>query len=394
MSAYYTSFTHLGQNSSDLGWIVAHFEGDTDSGEMDSFLSTSTVSTDMYNGTKKIMYGSKYDNSAVVKITVIKRDGTDFNISDNRKALKWLTGAQQNSWMYFYIGNEDRELETTPGENAKFRMLGHVQDVKQYKIDAGIWGLVIYFESASPWAFSPLQTISQSLTGTETITITNGSDDKYTYTPVNVTYTNTSGNFLTITNNTTGDVTKVTDLAVNETIYIKDNLMITSDKPSRVFGNSFNFVFPRLQYDTNELVVDGTGNIKFEYYYCIKLGDCATEVNATYDPICNSKGEIAVDTLDFSRISNLPTTLSGYKIQDAYTKSEVDQKVANVTVNNVYTKSEIDTMLENFVSDDVYTKTEIDNNFYTKPEVDALLAAIQVNIDETELNAMLAEVLV
>ena len=107
MSAYYTSFTHLGQNSSDLGWIVAHFEGDTDSGEMDSFLSTSTVSTDMYNGTKKIMYGSKYDNSAVVKITVIKRDGTDFNISDNRKALKWLTGAQQNSWMYFYIGNED-----------------------------------------------------------------------------------------------------------------------------------------------------------------------------------------------------------------------------------------------------------------------------------------------
>lgn len=366
MSAYYSSFTHLGENSSDLGWMIAHFESDADNGEMDSFLSTSTVGTDLYNGTKRLMYGSKYDNSAVIKITVIKRDGTDFNISDNRKALKWLTGAQQNSWMYFYIGNEDRDLETTLGENAKFRMLGHVQDVKQYKLDAGVWGLVIYFESASPWAFSPLQKISQTLTGTETITIENSSDDKYTYTPVNVTFTNTKSNGgLTIMNKTTGDVTEVTNIAINETISITDNLMITSDKSSRTFGNSFNFVFPRLRYDTNELVIDGNGSITFEYYYCIKIGDCATEINATYDEICDDEGNIQVAMLDWSRISNTPSTVKGYGLTDAYTKSEVDQKIANVTINNVYTKDEID----------------------------ALIASIQVNIDENELNTMLAEVL-
>ena len=379
MSAYYASFTHLEENSSDWGWIIAHFDGDTDSGEMDSFLSTSTVGTDMYNGTKRLMYGSKYDNSAVIKITVVKRDGTDFSILDNRKALKWLTGAQQNSWMYFYIGNEDRKLEENPGDNAKFRMLGHVQDVKQYKLDSGIWGLVIYFESASPWAFSPLQTITQSITGSEIITINNGSDDKYTYTPVNVTYTNTSGDSLTINNTATGDITEVSGIAINETICIKDNLMITSDKQSRTFGNSFNFVFPRLKHDVNRLIVSGFGNIVFEYYYCIKLGDCATEINATYDPICNSENEIVVDTLDWGRISNTPSTLQGYGIQNAYTKIEIDNKIENAVAKDVYTKGEIDFMFDQLISED---------------EIDSIITSIQVNIDEDELNEMLSEILI
>lgn len=334
MSFYYASFTHLGQNSSDIGWNVVHFDGDSDNGEVDSFLSTSTVGTDMYNGTKRLMYGSKYDNSATIKITVIKRDGTDFTIHDNRKAMKWLTGAQQNSWMYVYIGNEDRKAEEHPGDNARFRLLGHVQDVKQYKLDAGIWGLCIYYELASPWAFSPLQVVSQDVEGIATININNGSDDQYTYTPCNITYTNTSGDSLVITNNTTGDVpTEVLDIAANETIYIKDNFMITSDKPSRVFGNSFNFAFPRLKSGDNEIVVTGIGNIIFEYYYCIKLGDCCTEVNAVSDPICDEEGSIQVDTLDWSRISGTPTTYQDYGITNVYSTTEVDALIADIKID-------------------------------------------------------------
>lgn len=384
MSSYHTSFSYLGKNSKDdFGLIICHFSDNADSGETDTFLSTEAVYSDSYDGTRQKFYGAKYDQVAAPQITVIKQDGTDLGIADNRKILKWLTGSRQSTWMDFYIGDE-----------VKYRLLGRVKSVSQYKMDAKVVGLMLTFESISPYGYSSLQTVSQSLTGDETITINCDTDDLYSYVPVNTTFENTSGSSLIITNNTTGDVTEVTGLAQNEVINISDNMVITSDKPGKTLGNAFNFVFPKLVAGDNEFTISGKGNITFQYIFPIKLGNIAIDLNMVTDPICDDSGNIQIDMLPWSRVSETPTTVRGYGITDAYTKSEVDQKLSNVTVNNVYTKDEIDSMLANFVSDDVYTKTEIDNNFYTKSEVDTLLAAIKVEIDENELNAMLAEVLV
>ena len=374
MSSYHTSFSYLGKNSKDdFGLIICHFSDNADSGETDTFLSTEAVYSDSYDGTRQKFYGAKYDQVAAPQITVIKQDGTDLGIADNRKILKWLTGSRQSTWMDFYIGDE-----------VKYRLLGRVKSVSQYKMDAKVVGLILTFESVSPYGYSSLQTVSQSLTGDETITINCDTDDLYSYVSMNTTFENTSGDSLTIINNTTGDITEVTGLAQNEVINISDNMVITSDKPGKTFGNTFNFVFPRLVAGDNEFTISGKGNIVFQYISPVKLGNIAIDLNSVTDPMCDDSGNIQIDMLPWSRASETPTTLRGYGITDTYTKTEVDQKVANVTVKNVYTKDEIDTMLENFVSDDVYTKTE----------VDALLAAIKVEIDETELNAMLAEVLV
>ena len=384
MSSYHTSFSYLGKNSKDdFGLIICHFSDNADSGETDTFLSTEAVYSDSYDGTRQKFYGARYDTVATPQITVIKQDGTDLGISDNRKILKWLTGSRQSTWMDFYIGDE-----------IKYRLLGRIKSVSQYKMDAKVVGLILTFESVSPYGYSSLQTVSQSLTGDETITINCDTDDLYSYVSMNTTFENTSGDSLTIINNTTGDITEVTGLAQNEVINISDNMVITSDKPGKTFGNTFNFVFPRLVAGDNEFTINGKGNITFQYISPVKLGNIAIDLNSVTDPICDDSGNIQIDMLPWSRVSETPTTLKGYGITDTYTKSEVDQKVANVTVNNVYTKDEIDTMLENFVSDDVYTKTEINNNFYTKTEVDTFLAAVQINIDEEELNAMLAEILV
>ena len=400
MSSYHNSFSYLGKNSKDdFGLIICHFSDNADSGETDTFLSTEAVYSDSYDGTRQKFYGAKYDQVAAPQITVIKQDGTDLGIADNRKILKWLTGSRQSSWMDFYIGNE-----------VKYRLLGRVKSVSQYKMDAKIVGLILTFESVSPYGYSSLQTVSQTLTGAETITIPCDTDDLYSYVYMNTTFKNTSGSSLKIVNNTTGDTTEVTNIVQNEEIKISDNMVITSDKPSKTFGNTFNFVFPKLVAGDNNFTITGNGSITFEYILPVKLGNIAIDLNAVTDPICDDEGNIQINTLPWSRVSETPTTLRGYGITDAYTKTEVDQKVANVTVNNVYTKNEvynkteIDTKLANFVSDDVYTKTEIDNNFYTqtyisnnfytKTEVDALLAAVKVEIDENELNAMLAEVLV
>ena len=427
MSSYHSSFTYLGKNSkNDFNLIIAHFSDNADSGETDTFLSTSAVYSDSYDGTRQRFYGTKYDTVAEIQITVIKQDGTDFGIEDNRKALRWLTGSRQATWMDFYIGEE-----------VKYRLLGHVKSVSQYKMDARIVGLVITFESVSPYGYSSLQTISQSLTGKETLTISCDSDDLYSYVQMNTTFTNTNSNgSLIITNHETEDITEVSGLVANEIVTISDNMVITSDKPSKTFGNTFNFVFPRLVAGDNRITIEGKGSIIFEYITPVKLGNIAIDINSVTDPICDSNGQIQVDTLDWNRISNTPTTLSGYGISNAYTKTEVDNKIANVTVNNVYTKAEVDGKIESInnaisnvesnLADKYYTKVEVDNivanlnydpstgeitsiswaqitgkpttlsGYGIKTEVENLIQSIGavVNIDRDELYMMFAEVLV
>lgn len=383
MSVYHNSFTYLGINSAkDKNWIISHFE--PDSGETDSYLTQEQVYSDSYNGTKRVLYGTKYSTVATPVITVIKQDGGDFSLEDIRQAYKWLTGNTSSSWLDLYVGEE-----------VTYRLLVTIKDVKPYKLDARTIGLNIYCESLSPWGYSPLQIVSQSIVGEGNIIIENLSDDLYTYTPVNIKFENTSGESLKIVNNTLNETTEINNIRENEVITLSDNMTITSDNTTRIFGNDFNFVFPRLKSGTNELTIVGTGTITFEYIYCIKMGDMAITLNAVTDPICNESGEIVIDTLDWSRIVNTPRSLRGYGIDDAYTKTEIDEKIANVQMGQVswsnithkpelYTKSEIDAMLENFVSDDVYTKSE----------VDVLLAAIKIDIDENKLNTMLAEVLI
>lgn len=363
MSSYHSSFKFLNQKSDeDFGWIITHF--DPDNGETDSYLSREQVYSDSYNGSKRTLYGTRWNAVATPKITVIKQDGSDFSLQECREAYRWLTGNPEASWMDLYIGDEVR-----------YRLLCTIQDVKPQKMDARTVGLNIYCESLSPWAYSPLvrnplkedeDVIETTSLGTSISFETQKFDDKYNYVYLKTTYTNKAGDTLTIYNNTTQEETKVTGLKNNEKIVLDSNMMITSDSPGKVFGNSFNFVWPRLIYheEGNELVVIGDGEIIFEYYYPIKMGDCATDINIVSDPICNSDNQIQVDKLPFNRISDLPTTLREHNIQDAYTKTEVDNKISNM----------------------------LTDNFYTKTEVDALIASI--TIDSDELNAMLDEVLI
>lgn len=403
MSSYHSSFAYLGKKSDkDFGWIIAHF--DPDNGETDSYLSQEQIYSDSYNGTKRTLYGTKYNSVANVKITVIKQNGSDFTLQECRDAYKWLTGNPEASWMDLYIGDE-----------VKYRLLCTIQDVKPQKMDARTVGLNIYCESLSPWAYSPLKKTDPHsiLNDGSNILIDCPSDDMYTFVYAKTIYTNGKEESVAIENTTTKDKpTQISKLVANEVVTLDGNMLISSDQPNKIFGNSFNFNWPRFKSGKNELVVTGDGTIVFEYYWPIKMGDCATDINVVRDSICDEYGNIQVDTLPWARISDTPTTMAGYGISSDvaskyYNKSEIDNKFENINVKNVYTKQEIDSMLENFVSDDVYTKSEVDEMFsnidipdvdtYTKQEIDEKIANITatgVDINEEELNAMLAEVLV
>lgn len=144
-----------------------------------------------------------------------------------------------------------------------------------------------------------------------------------------------SAGSLKITNKTTQDVTNVTNIVANEIISISDNMMITSDKPNKIFGNTFNFIFPRLVAGENQFDIRCTGRVTFEYVYAIKIGDCAMDITVISDPICNDDGEIILDMLPFSRISDLPNNFQAYNIQNVYSKADVDALVAGIEIDEV-----------------------------------------------------------
>lgn len=378
MSSYHSSFQYLNKKSDkDFGWIISHF--DPDNGETDSYLSQDQIYTDSYNGTKRTLYGTKYNSVANVKITVIKQNGGDFTLGECREAYRWLTGNPEASWMDLYIGDE-----------VKYRLLCTIQNVAPQKLDARTIGLNIYCESLSPWAYSPLQTVESSVNTSGTkVTINNETDDLYTPVYLKTTYTNMGGSSLVITNEDAGGKsTEIGGLVTNEVVTLDGNMFISSDKPNKVFGNTFNFVWPYLRAGENTLNIVGNGSVIFEYYFPIKMGDCAQNINIVRDPICDDFGNIQIDMLPFDRITGLPTTLKEHNIKDAYTKSEIDSMLKNTTPTDVYTKEEIDEKFKNIdISGiDTYTKAEIDEKFKN-------IISSGVDINEDELNTMLEEIL-
>lgn len=386
MSSYHSSFSYLNKNSKDnFNWLIVHFEADQ--GEVDSYMSQEQIFAAMYNGKRRLLYGTKYNSTANIKITVIKQNQSDFSVAECRDAYRWLTGNPMASWLKLYAGDK-----------LQYEFLCTVQDVKPQKLDARTVGLNIYFESVSPWAYSPLQTIkcafgqgllvtddgiltkgddallnitSQGIlyNGTDggaglfqfenngtiyvdnatRLQIDNKSDDLYTYISLNTTFTNNSSDYLSIKNTTLNEETLITGISTNETIRFDSEQFIISDIPNKIFSNNFNFVWPRLAPGINEFVISGTGSgqIEFTYRYPIKIGDCAIDVYVPNDDSCGCPDNTEYGTIAWSDIVGTPDTLSGYGITDAYTIIEVDNKIENVEI----TEKELNNMLNDVLGE-------------------------------------------
>ena len=307
------------------------------------------IYTDKYDGSRRIDYGAKFSSVAVIKISVIKSNGKDFTVAEVRDFLKWTTGSRTNSY-----------LDLVVGDKVKFSFLGRVTNAYQQKLDSRTIGLSIEFTSVSPWAYSPIQYAeyrsSQSmvvdddgvlyLNDSNIIQIDNKTDDLYTPVYLNVLFENATSNTLTITNTTLNEETKITSVSKNEVITLSSEQFILSDDTSKIFGDSFNYMWPRLGPGINELVIDmdGVGNVSFTYRYPIKIGDCAGDIDALNnmcgdyyedddDDSSNGNNSSIGGTVSWLNIVGKPTSLYGYGITNAYTKNEVDDMIADVEYN-------------------------------------------------------------
>lgn len=374
MSSYHTSFSYNGEDSwKDRNLIVVSFE--PDEGFMDSFLSMDNVSDDYFDGTKKFNYGSKYNTSAEIQITVIKKDGSDMKLKEFRSCAKWLTGARTDSWLDMYAGDE-----------LVYSFLGKFTNMEQYKLDARTVGFKLTFSSISPWAYSAPQifdcSIGQALdinadgvliklddseppfevtedgvlllnstlggdfnmfglgiAGIDTsytTKIDNQTDDLYTYIYLDIDYENEVGDVFSVKNQTLDEETLVTEITDGEHILISAKQFIISDIPNKIFGDSFNFIWPRLAPGINQLNISGSGKgrAQFTYRYPMKVGDCTMDISTYGSGInCGNCDEPAsYDTVRWKDIVGTPTTIDGYGITDAYTDKEVDQIIKDIEI--------------------------------------------------------------
>ena len=470
MASYHVSFNYLGKNSADEGYIIAAFE--PDEGFKDTFLGMDQISEDYYDGTKKFLYGTRYNSTATISITLVKMDGTDWSLDDNRKALRWLTGSRTASWLDLCKYKDEEN-----GWLISYSFLGTVGSPQQYKLDGRVVGISFEFLSISPWAYSPEQVFDRFINQTLSIdnngvltskamsidtngvlcnsrvpgpgacfcieddgtiyvenkiiaTIDNTTDDLYSYIYLDIEFLNDSCGYLEIRNETLGEVTRVDNLHKGDIIYITGKQFIgaytrnqlTNEliNQERIFGNDFNFVWPRLAPGENSLIVEGNGNgtVKFSYRYPMKVGDCAMDIS-TYgsNAICDCYENIpSYDTIRWQDITGAPTSLAGYGITDAYTQEQADNKIYDAVKN----KADKSTTLAGYGIVDAYTVDEIDEKLqaidvdiewndisnkpttiagygitdaYTESEVDTKLEDVNIKIDENKLNEMLEGIL-
>lgn len=383
MSLYHTSFSYLNKKSSDEGFLVSAFE--PDEGFTDAFLGMDQVSEDYYDGTKKFLYGTKFNTKATISITLIKADGTDLTVFDNRRVLKWLTGARTASWLDVYKGDE-----------IIYSFLGTFTDAQQYKLDGRVIGISATFSSLTPWAFSEPQVfdceISQLLyiakqngyfivckneaadkmivknengvydgilrsnefnnngqemkfkvgeDGTAYLEnayiteINNQSDDLYTYTYLDIDYQNDNGSYISIKNETLEEESYISNISKNEAIQISSKQFVISSIDNKIFGDTFNFVWPRLKPGVNDFRIygDGRGRAKFTYRYPIKIGDCAMDISTYGGGSFGCVEQPSYDTVRWEDITGTPTSVMGYGIRDAYTKDEVEKRLEDIDLN-------------------------------------------------------------
>ena len=270
MSVYHPIIRFKEKTNYDFELSVYHF--DADSGEVDSYLTMEPIYTENYDGSLRNDFGSRYTDTARPVVTFVESDGSNITPYKVRSVLRWLTGAKDVSFMD--ICDDDGVSVCA--------YIGRFTDVKLQKIDARVVGIVAYFTSISPFAYSDIKEVKFNVTQEGTsFAIDNDTDDVYNPLYPSVIFNNRQSVdaenpdkiMLSLQNKTMKNETTFKNLQTNEVITIDSNFVVYSDNTARIFNDDFNFDFPILAPGTNDFNAVGDGELIIRFRYPMKLAD-------------------------------------------------------------------------------------------------------------------------
>lgn len=137
---------------------------ESDSGEVSTYLTREAVASESYRGEYKRIHNFKYTETFNPKFTFIKDGFRDFEVDEVRKVLRWLTSSHNASFLTVY--KDDSNV-------VHFEILGGFSEASLHKLGNGrVVAITATFESAYPYALSPLKTITKDVSDPSNNTIT------------------------------------------------------------------------------------------------------------------------------------------------------------------------------------------------------------------------------
>ena len=127
------------------------------------------------------------------------------------------------------------------------------------------------------------------------------------------------------------------------------------------------------QFSDNDIIItqeDGSQEVKKITIDLVNQSLAFLKLKDTFSAFEDGKylksttDSVILADIQWSEIQDTPTTISGYGITDAYTKTEVDDSLATKANSaDVYTKTEVDDKLEQYTSINSDYTNDKNNNF-------------------------------
>lgn len=322
-------FRNICSNELSVPDLIMDVAFDGDDSETATYLNREGVSVESYDGRRSYTTKYKYSERFSPRFTFLKKGFGDFDSSDVRAVLKWLTSSDTPTLLDVYYDDSDV---------VEFSAIGNWTEINSYKLaNSRTVAVVATFEAVHPFALSDLYTVTKTISNATNnkITIDIDTDDNqpiypkvtiqengtlvpiasgttytilsdmventvyfngttyYWKTPVdgpNTTFNSASSNpglqttSVRLTNTHTDFLGNKTVLAP---VVIKNNnstekiivdgsnqVIYSESNAQRVFGNDFNNWRWLALYDgTNEIKVEGNCTVTLEWRCVKKIGE-------------------------------------------------------------------------------------------------------------------------
>jgi hypothetical protein len=133
--------------------VITDVAFDSDNGEMSSFLNRSAVAAESYDGRYKNTHRYKYDELFSPKLTIVKKDFSDFTQSEVRQVLKYLTQTDTPALLEVFVEDSD---------TVDWAAIGGWTEISTYKLaNNRTVGVVATFEAITPHAMSDIEPIDK-----------------------------------------------------------------------------------------------------------------------------------------------------------------------------------------------------------------------------------------
>lgn len=188
---------------------------DSESGEVSSFLNRDAVASESSRGDFRRIHNFKYNEFFTPKFTFIKKNFSDFTQDEYRRLVSWLTSKSTTSVLTAY--RDDSEV-------VEFEAIGNWGEIQAYKIaNHRIIGVTAVFESVTPWALSPIKTVTQTISQPTIVNIRCNTDDWESSVYPRITIRQSNDIVVNITSEMTSEVFH-NDNYIDGTIYHCNNM--------------------------------------------------------------------------------------------------------------------------------------------------------------------------